>query len=41
MIVEVNRDFNPEIDTMFKIAKYFSCTTDEVIRRTMPNTNSL
>lgn len=37
---EVNREFNPEIDTILKIAKYFSCTMDEVINRTVPNTNS-
>ena len=37
---EVNREFNPEIDTILKIAKYFSCTMDEVIKRTVPNTNS-
>jgi DNA-binding XRE family transcriptional regulator len=40
MRAEVNREFNPEIDTILKIAKYFSCTMDEVINRTVPNTNS-
>ena len=33
MRAEANREFNPEIDTILKIAKYFNCTMDEVIKR--------
>lgn len=36
MRAETDREFNPEIDTILKIAKYFSCTMDEVIKRTVP-----
>ena len=32
MRAEANREFNPEIDTILKIAKYFNCTMDEVIK---------
>ncbi|MGX6960833.1 MAG: helix-turn-helix domain-containing protein [Rickettsia endosymbiont of Pentastiridius leporinus] len=37
MRAEANREFNPEIDTILKIAKYFNCTMDEVIKRTVPH----
>ncbi|GAA5252085.1 hypothetical protein KNCP2_03730 [Candidatus Rickettsia kedanie] len=33
MRAEANREFNPEIDTILKIAQYFNCTMDEVIKR--------
>ena len=37
MRAEANREFNPEIDTILKIAKYFNCTMDEVIKRKVQN----
>jgi len=36
MRAEAGREFNPEIDTILKIAKYFKCTMDAVIKRTVP-----
>ncbi|WP_253308315.1 MULTISPECIES: helix-turn-helix transcriptional regulator [unclassified Rickettsia] len=30
------REFNPEIDTILKIADYFNCSMDEVIGRKVP-----
>lgn len=36
MRAEVSREFNPEIETILKIARYFKCTMDEVIKRTVP-----
>jgi predicted transcriptional regulator len=31
--IETGREFNPEIDTILKIADHFKCTMDEVIGR--------
>ena len=41
MRAEPNREFNPEIDKILKIAKYFNCTMDEVIKRTVPADNNI
>jgi transcriptional regulator with XRE-family HTH domain len=30
---ESGREFNPEIETILKLADYFNCTTDKVIKR--------
>ncbi|XVN41629.1 MAG: helix-turn-helix transcriptional regulator [Rickettsia endosymbiont of Argas persicus] len=36
MRAEAGREFNPEIDTILKIARYFNCSMDDVIKRTVP-----